>query len=200
MSVKSALWILLLGALAFVARCHNLPETFIRGQFYFVDGDCYSRMTRARLVLENPGLVIHHHDFENFPEGVRSHTTAPFDYAIALFKLGLDLPLRLFAHGRVGALLASQSLDLAGALISPLCGALTCLSLGWWTRWGISGLRLKLCVAPPLFFAVSPILVHGTLLGRPDHQAPIILLLAIALTAELSLLSTDSPEGDVPPA
>ena len=38
-----------------------------------------------------------------------------------------------------------------------------------------------------LFFAVSPILAHGTALGRPDHQSLLLLLLLIALAAEWTL-------------
>ena len=38
-----------------------------------------------------------------------------------------------------------------------------------------------------LLFAVSPILVHGTELGRPDHQALAIVAVTIALCAEWSL-------------
>ena len=36
-------------------------------------------------------------------------------------------------------------------------------------------------------YAISPILVHGTELGRPDHQALLMLLLTIAICAEWSL-------------
>lgn len=192
---RAVLWVLLLGGLgglALAARCHNTWETCIGGQFYFVDGDCYSRMTRARMVMEHPGMIIHHHDFENFPDGVQSHTTAPFDYAIVLLKWVLDVGIRL--TGALGHPLVwgDDSLDLAGVLIGPLLGAVACVYLTWWARWGLafSGeTRRRGWLAVPLFFALSPILVHGTLLGRPDHQAPMILLVVVALTAELSLLT-----------
>src|SRR5690606_24719538 len=69
-----------------------------------------------------------------------------------------------------------ERLDLAGALISPLLGFATCLFLGWWARWGVGRPageegrpRLNVRAAVPVLFALSPILVHGTLLGRPDH-------------------------------
>ena len=37
-----------------------------------------------------------------------------------------------------------------------------------------------------ILYAISPILVHGTELGRPDHQSLLILLVAIAICAEWS--------------
>ena len=186
--LRRALLGLLLAALgvgAFVARCDNARQTFIEGRIYFLDGDCYARMTRARMILEHPGMVIHHHDFENFPDGVQSHTTAPFDYAIVVLKWVLDGVAALFGETGRRLLPAEQTLDLAGAIISPLCGAAACVYLGWWAR---REMRRALWVAVPLFFALCPILVHGTLLGRPDHQAPLILFLTVAITAELSLL------------
>ncbi len=190
--MKSALWILLLGVLAFTARCYNVRQALIAGHIYFVDGDCYARMTRARIIDQAPGTIIHHHDFENFPDGVRSHTTAPMDYAIVGLKRLLELTSALWSKLPGAEALKSQTLDLAGALISPLFGALTCMYLAWWTRWGLvfpAGSRWpKIVVAGPLFFAICPILVHSAVLGRPDHQAPMILFLTLALTAELTLL------------
>ena len=38
-----------------------------------------------------------------------------------------------------------------------------------------------------ILYAISPILVHGTVLGRPDHQSLLILLVAIAICSEWSL-------------
>jgi hypothetical protein len=38
-----------------------------------------------------------------------------------------------------------------------------------------------------ILYAISPILVHGTELGRPDHQSQLILLLPFAICAEWSL-------------
>ncbi len=48
-----------------------------------------------------------------------------------------------------------------------------------------------------LFYAVSPILVHGTVLGRPDHQSLLMLTLTVAFGAELALAGKmDSPEKE----
>ncbi|HEX8294766.1 MAG TPA: hypothetical protein VF593_00570 [Chthoniobacteraceae bacterium] len=219
--VLSALALLLLCGLAFAARCHNLREILIEGRVYFTDADCYSRMTRARAVAEGHGLFQRHHDFENWPHGTEPHTTAPMDWAILAAKGGVDLGFRLFDPSAT-SVLRNQTLDLAGALISPIFGVLTCGWLGWWAL----GLRKKqgtsadsadshdlpdhlrksaksaddsspslrwpagAWLAVPLLFAISPILVHGTLLGRPDHQSLLIFLISIGLTCELRLAET----------
>ncbi|MEI6560657.1 MAG: hypothetical protein WCO68_01065 [Verrucomicrobiota bacterium] len=159
-------------------RCWNQEEVFVEGKTFFVDPDCYSRMTRVQRVYEHPSRVIHRHEFENWPEGTQPHTTAPFDYLTA----GLALALRPFTPN------APAALDLAGAWISPLLGVLTAGFLWFWS--GRRKLSYRLCML--FFFAVSPILVHGTVLGRPDHQSLLLLCLAVALGAETLLLETPS--------
>jgi hypothetical protein len=177
-----ALTLLGLCLLAAAARAWNWRDVFVDGRIYFVDADCYSRMTRARLVAGGAGLIIRHHDFENWPQGTRPHTTAPLDWAIVAVQRGFDCGFWIFDHGAT-SVLRGQTLDLAGAVISPLFGVLTCGFLAWWS-WR---LRLAGGIAPALFVAISPIAVHGTVLGRPDHQSLLILLAAVALAAELAL-------------
>src|SRR6185436_13433988 len=65
--VAFVLGLIFLAALALAARGWNLHEVFVQGRIYFVDGDCYSRMTRARMILGGSSWSIRHHDFENFP-------------------------------------------------------------------------------------------------------------------------------------
>jgi hypothetical protein len=163
------------------ARVWNVRDIFVQGRIYFVDADCYSRMTRARMVA-NGHLVIRHHDFENWPTGTEPHTTAPLDWAIVATKRALHFGFRVFDRGAT-SLLYDQTLDLAGAIISPLFGVLTCAFLAWWSL----RLRMPGGIAPAVLFAISPILVHGTVLGRPDHQSFLILLAAVAMVAELEL-------------
>jgi hypothetical protein len=194
--VKRLLWPLFLAAicaLAFAARCWNLADVFVAGRIYFVDADCYSRMTRAALVAEGGGLSIRHHDFENFPRGTTPHTTAPLDWLLVAGKKLLDAGFGFLDRSRT-SVLRGQTLDLSGALISPLLGVLTCAWLGWWARkCGADFLSANpraraLCTwSVPLLFAISPVLVHGTVLGRPDHQSLLILLLGIALGCERQL-------------
>ncbi len=178
------LLLLLAGA---ALRFHNLTTVLVGGHFYFVDADCYSRLSRVRMVLMQPTQPVRHQFFENWPEGVESHATAPFDYLIA----GLE---RLVfwgwpRWGRLGELSAS-SLDLAGALVSPLLGLAFCLFVWCWAR----GLRFGEGVRPfwwwaaPVLAAVSPPLVHASVFGRPDHQSLLVVLLGVALAAEQRLL------------
>ncbi len=162
-----------IAALAFAVRCHRVRDVFIDGKIYFLDADCYSRMTRARMVSEGSAWTIRHHDFENWPQGITAHTTAPLDWLIVALS-------KVCGRGD-GSVLHGQALDLAGALIGPLLGMLACAFVAlshrsWWT------------LAAAGFVAVSPILVHGTSIGRPDHQALLIALIAAAFALELRML------------
>lgn len=138
------------------------------GAVNFADADCYARMTRAREICEHPGRIIRWHTFENYPFGVRPHTTALLDYLIA----GLRAVLWPMAGG--------AALDLAGAWISPLLGVLTATGLWiWLRRERLPGMAITLLV-----LAGSPILAQGFALGRPDHQSLELACLAAALAAE----------------
>ncbi|MEO7167720.1 MAG: hypothetical protein ABI016_11875 [Chthoniobacterales bacterium] len=165
----------ILTALILTTRCANYADVFVGGKIYFVDADCYSRMTRARLVAEYPGLIVRQHDFENFPTGTVPHTTAPLDYLIVALA------------GALGPFTA-QPLDLAGALISPLLAVLGGWFLYWWSR-RMTGPGRLLAL---LVYALSAILVHGTALGRPDQQGLLLVLLLIALGAEWRLQENPS--------
>ncbi|MGV3531397.1 MAG: hypothetical protein ACO1QR_03435 [Chthoniobacteraceae bacterium] len=221
--MKSALWIVLVALMALAIRCHNLQDVFVGRHIYFVEADCYSRMTRVQMVTSGEQLIIKHHDFENWPAGTDPHTTAPLDFLIAGLYWTIEGGMRAIeglAPGwyeeRILSMAKSDSdrtkeaarilwiawkdrLDLAGAVISPLLGFLTCLFLGWWARWGVAAAaagesvpRLGIRAAVPVLFAVSPILVHGTLLGRPDHQSLLILVLAVAMGAEVRIAAGPS--------
>ncbi len=163
-------------------RAWNVRDVFVEGRIYFVEADCYSRMTRARMVTDGEALIIRHHEFENWPQGTRPHTTAPMDLAIVVTKRALDIGFWVFDRS-ASSVLREQTLDLAGAVISLLLGLIACGFVALWS----SRLKMNGAIAAPLVFAISPILVHGTLLGRPDHQSLLIASLAVALAAELSL-------------
>jgi hypothetical protein len=162
--------IALLTALILATRCANYQDVFVAGNVYFVDADCYARMTRAQMVRANPGLIIRHHAFENFPQGTTPHTTAPLDY----FIIGLSLLLNPFTP---------HALNLAGAFVSPLLALLGGWFLWWWSR----RMKFRYRWVMLILYAISPILVHGTELGRPDHQSLVILLVTVAICAEWSL-------------
>ena len=164
---RIAFEIVLLGALILAARCANYHDVFVGGDTYFTDADCYARMTRVRLCAEHPELIVRHHDFENFPAGTSPHTTAPLDYLILLLSILLK-PFTIHA------------VDLAGALISPLLALIG----GWFLWWWSHRMKFRFRWTLLILYAISPILVHGTELGRPDHQSLSILLVTIALCAE----------------
>jgi hypothetical protein len=155
-----------LSALILATRCANYQDVFVAGNVYFADADCYARMTRAQTVREKPGLIIRHHAFENFPQGTTPHTTTPLDYLIVALSLFLN---PFTAH----------ALDLAGAFVSPLLALLGAWFLWWWSR----RMEFRYRWVTLILYAISPILVHGTELGRPDHQSLLILLVAIAISA-----------------
>jgi hypothetical protein len=173
--ILSIIHIAILSALILVTRCANYQDVFVAGRVYFTDADCYARMTRVRMCAERPGLIIRHHEFENFPAGTSPHTTAPLDYLI----LGLSLVLKPFT---------SHALDLAGALISPLLA----LAGGWFLWWWSRRMKFRYRWVLLILYAISPILVHGTELGRPDHQSLLMLLVTIAICAEWNLQADDA--------
>ena len=161
--------IALLSALILATRCANYQDIFVAGNIYFVDADCYARMTRVQMCDAQPGLIVRHHAFENFSQGTTPHTTAPLDYLI----LGLSLLLKPFT---------AHALDLAGAFISPVLALLG----GWFLWWWSHRMKFRYRWVLLILYAISPILVQGTELGRPDHQSLSILLVTIAICAEWS--------------
>ena len=167
--ILSTIEIALLSALILATRCANYQDVFVAGNIYFVDADCYARMTRAQMCDAQPGLIVRHHAFENFPQGTTPHTTAPLDYLI----LSLSLLLKPFT---------AHALDLAGAFVSPLLALLGGWFLWWWSR----RMKFQYRWVMLILYAISPILVHGTELGRPDHQSLSMLLVTIAICAEWS--------------
>ena len=167
--------VVFLTLLILATRGANYQDVFVGGNIYFSDGDCYARMSRVRLCAQHPGLVVRHHEFENFPQGTTPHTTAPLDYLI----LGLATLLRP---------LTERPIDLAGALISPALALGGGLFLLAWSR----RMRFRFRWAALGIYALSPVLVHGTELGRPDHQSLTIVLLLLALAAEWTLQGQQS--------
>jgi hypothetical protein len=167
--------LIFISALILVTRCANYRDVFFGGQINFIDADCYSRMSRARICFEHPGTIVRRHIFENFPSGTSPHTTAPFDYLIV-------------ALAKVLTPLSKNALDLAGAIVSPLLSIALGIFLCWWTR----KMHLRFRWGCLILYAASPMLAHGFALGRPDHQSLLIALITIALCAEWALTSEAS--------
>ena len=172
--------IIFISTLVLVTRCANYGDVFFGGQINFVDADCYSRMTRARICFEHPGTIVRRHDFENFPSGTSPHTTAPFDYLIVTLAMTLT-PL------------SKNAFDLAGAVVSPLISIALGIFLCSWSR----KMRLRFRWGLLILYAVSPMLAHGFALGRPDHQSLLVALITIALCAEWALASGPSPSWGI---
>jgi len=127
-------------------------------------------MSRVEQVMRHPLQSIRRHDFENFPQGVATHTTAPLDWLIAFLAL-------------VAAPFSQQALDLAGAWISPLLGIATLVALWCWS----TRERLPYRHAMLLLLALSPIVTQAFRIGRPDHQSLLLLLIASGIAAEWTL-------------
>src|SRR5436309_5405091 len=172
--------IIFISILILVTRCANFGDVFFGGQINFIDADCYSRMTRARICFEHPGTIVRRHDFENFPNGTSPHTTAPFDYLIVSLANAL-MPL------------SKNALDLAGAIVSPLLSIALGIFLCWWTR----KMRLRFRWGSLILYGASPMLAHGFALGRPDHQSLLIALITIALCAEWTLTQESSQSWSI---
>ena len=162
----------LIGWLALGAFTWNQDAVFYGGEVYFTDGDCYSRMTRVRMIEEEGLRSIRHHAWENSPDGTAPHTTMPLDGLIAGFSAALA-PFR------------ARHIELAGAWVSPVLGLVTVFFL---MIWGLAS-KWPSWWAMGLMAAVSPILAHGFELGRPDHQSLLVLLIAVALAAEVGIWS-----------
>ncbi|HET6409702.1 MAG TPA: hypothetical protein VFG14_17570, partial [Chthoniobacteraceae bacterium] len=178
--------IALLALVAGAARMWNVRDVFQEGRIYFTESDAYSRMTRVRMIAEGQDWTIRHHSFENWPEGTKPHTTAPMDWTILSLRPAVSVALAMIDPGKT-SVLRGEAIDLAGALAGPLLGILTCLAVAFALpkesareRWFV--------IATVLVLAVSSIIVHGTLLGRPDHQSLLIFLLGFAMAAEIRLV------------
>ncbi len=174
-ALRNILWVGFFLILTVATRCANFRNIIVPAhaglprQIFFAEseGDCYSRMTRVKEVLEGWGIV-HYHAWENYPQGTWPHTTAPMDYLIA----ALALMLKPFMADYV---------DMAGAIVSPILGVLTTAFLALWAR-ELNQQYRRLML---LLVSLSPILVHGTELGRPRHVSLQIFLLAVGIGAEL---------------
>lgn len=163
------LWLVLIVTTAWGAFTWNQGQVFYEENVYFVDGDCYARMTRVRDLYASGIHPIRHHIFENYPNGVVPHTTLPFDALI-------------YFAAKAASGFSSKPLEVAGAWISPLLGVALVGLVGVWA----AARRLPYRHAMTTILAISPILAHGFQVGRPDHQSLLVLLVGIALAAELT--------------
>jgi hypothetical protein len=144
-----------------------------------VEADCYSQLARVQRILHGGALIQSHFTVENWPVGLTPSTTAPFDYAI----LALRIPLLPFTQ---------YPLDWAGALISPMLWIALVL---FWVFFRSRAFNRASRAALIIGMALVPVLIWGTIFGRPRHQSLILCLLAVALTAEYERWQKDAGRG-----
>lgn len=173
LSVVSIAGVLAVLTIQFFALTANRDEILVDNEVYFVDADCYSRMTRVVSILEGGEWSIRKHGFENWPTGTQPHTTLPMDFLI----IGLVKVLPMMGVD------SARAVDLAGAWVSPILGMTLILLLGVWSRW----MRLRFGWMMIIIVAISPIIVQAFKFGRPDHQSLLMLLLAGGVALEAML-------------
>jgi hypothetical protein len=164
--------LLILSGLCLLARMEKCAEVFSPRGVTYVDPDCYTRMARVERLAENPLHPLRQHDFENYPIGIRAHTTSLMDYLI----LGLAAAFRPFA---------SNAMDLAGAWASPALGLALLFFLWWWCGLYLGQTARFFALAA---YAILPTLAWGQNVGRPDHQSLILLLVTVGIALEVCLI------------
>src|SRR5207249_300981 len=65
---------------------------------------------------------------------------------------------------------------------------------GWFLWWWSRRMKFRYRWVKLIVYAISPVLVHGTALGRPDHQSLVMLLVTVAICAEWTSRSKSSPQ------
>ncbi len=151
---------------------------------FFTDPDDYTRVYRAKKILNGDALRIRHMPEINHPRGVELHWTAPMDYLLvgvaALFAPRIDHP------DPIGA---------AAAFVPIALGALCVVAfIGWMRRgfdWGPALLAGIVIVLSQPFHRVFR-------LGHPDHHALLEFLFVIAVGAWVTRRREDG--GFAPPA
>jgi len=163
-----------LAGLCLLTRSAKREEVFSQKGITFVEPDCYTRMARVQRLAEHPLQPVRRHDFENYPIGIRSHTTSLFDY----LTLGLSLAFRP---------ISDKPLDLAGACISPVLGLALMVFLWWWCGLYLNRVSKFFTLAS---YAILPAMAWGQNIGRPDHQSLILLLVTMGIALEACLVRT----------
>lgn len=169
--IEAALLISLAG-LCLVTRSAKREEVFSQRGITYLDPDCYTRMARIERLAHEPLRPLRWHDFENYPTGIRPHTTSFLDYMV----LGLAVSLRPFSD---------DPIDLAGAWISPVLGLALLIFLWWWCGLYLNRTARFFTLAA---YAILPTLAWGQNVGRPDHQSLILLLVTIGIALEVCLI------------
>lgn len=162
----------ILGAVCLLTRSTKREDVFSERGITYLDPDCYTRMARVERLAQDPLHPLRWHDFENYPAGIRPHTTSLLDYMI----LALAAALRPFC---------GNPIDLAGAWISPVLGLALLFFLWWWCGLYLGQVARFFTLAA---YAILPTLAWGQNIGRPDHQSLILLLVTVGIALEVCLI------------
>jgi hypothetical protein len=171
--------VMLYGVLALLARLKFAKASLVDGIPYFLEQECYVRLTRARSLLEDGTWFQRFHGFENFPEGIVSSMTAGPDWILGA--------MTVFFAGE-----SAESLRWAGWWSGPLCGVIFMCLLVIFSR----PLPKQYVVGRHLFlltFAVAPVLAWTGAAGRPGEAMLVSGLFTMALLLELRRWHEPSP-------
>ena len=168
--------IAILSALILATRC-AIIRTFLSPGMFTSPMRIVTRDDACEDGQEKPGLIIRHHAFENFPAGDDS----AHDCAAGLSDCWIIVVLKSVhdACHRFGRRIYFAIARVARRLVS-----------WWWSR----RMKFRYRWVMLILYAISPILVHGTEFGRPDHQSLLIVLVAIAICAVLEFANSQGRE------
>lgn len=147
----------------------KIAPLFKAGRVYFDDPDDYTRLVRARAVIEHGPHLIRTMSDINPPAGLESHWTAPMDYLLVAFAKTAGYFIR-----------NGDALAISAAFVPPILGfAYICIMMGLITR--VAG--QPAAVLGGVLIALTPAWHRAFAFGHPDHHCLLELLFAIALSA-----------------
>ncbi len=147
-------------------------------QLFYVDTDCYTHATRIIYWLQNFNWYEQIYPFGNYPFGEVLHFTRLFD----IIWTALALPFMPFFS-------LKDAIFYSGMIISPLCLALSLITVFWGLKPHITQTSKVLFFSFALslaFFAKFDTIFDFT---RPDHHSVIFLFFAYNLSAVLQNLA-----------
>jgi len=167
---QHAAWLGLCAVVALTAVALEFPKIaplFTDGRVYFDDPDDYTRLIRARAIVEQGPHVIHTMREILPPTGADLHWTAPMDHVLA----AAYTVARPFVR-------QGDALAIASAFVPPLMGfACICIFMSMLAR--VAGRPAALLGG--LLMAVTPAWHRAFAFGHPDHHCLLELLFALAL-------------------
>ncbi len=168
------------GIVAVYTGC-DILFTYLRfNQLFYIDTDCYTHASRLIYWLQNFSWYEQIYPFGNPPSGEILHFTRLLDILWA----ALALPFMLFFS-------LKDAVFYSGMLLSPLCLALSLITIFWGLKPYIKQTPkvLFFSLALSLFFLIRVYLVFD--FTRPDHHSVIFLFFAYNISAVLQNLAKE---------